>query len=43
MRAQKKVRSARVLFTKDAPFKPKIIASKVAYRRLPKHKNRGTE
>lgn len=33
-----KTRVHKVLFAKDTPFKPKVVASKVAYKRNPKHK-----
>lgn len=38
MRTQKKVRAHKVLFTKDTPFKQKVVVSKTAYKRRPKHK-----
>lgn len=34
----KTTRAHKVLFAKDSPFKPKVVKSKVAYKRNPKHK-----
>jgi len=36
---QPKHRAHRVLFQENTPFKPKVVQSKVAYRRNTKHKN----
>ena len=33
-----KTRAHKVLFARDTPFKPKVVKSKVAYKRNPKHK-----
>jgi len=38
-----KTRSHFVLFCKDTPFKQKVVASKVKYRRQPKHKGKHDE
>jgi len=35
----KKVRAARMLFTKDSPYKMRVIRSKKTYTRKLKHKN----
>jgi hypothetical protein len=35
-----KHRAHRVLFQNDTPFKPKVVESKVQYRRKDKHPNR---
>jgi hypothetical protein len=40
---QPKHRAHRVLFQENTPFKPKVVQSKIAYNRKPKHKNRGFE
>lgn len=34
-----KTRAHLVLFQKDTPFKPKVVKSKKAYSRKPKHKD----
>jgi hypothetical protein len=34
----RKTRFHRVLFDRDSPFKPKTVESKVAYKRVAKHK-----
>ena len=36
----KQVRAHIVLFCKDTPFKQKVVASKVKFKRNPKHKGR---
>ena len=33
-----KTRAHNVLFKQNTPFKPKVVKSKVAYKRNPKHK-----
>lgn len=35
-----KTRTHSVLFDKHTPFKPKTVASKIAYKRKPKHQDR---
>ena len=40
MRKIKKPRTAYVLFSKDTPFKPKIVKSKKTYTRKTKHKEK---
>lgn len=35
-----KTRAHRVLFASDSPFKPKVVKSKMQYRRQPKHRGR---
>ena len=37
---QPKHRAHRVLFSDNTPFKPKVVQSKVQYRRKDKHPNR---
>jgi hypothetical protein len=34
---QPKVRAHRVLFQEDTPFKPKVVESKLKFKRRPKH------
>jgi hypothetical protein len=34
---RKRTRAHVVLFCADTPFKPKVVESKIAYRRKPKH------
>lgn len=34
-------RAHRVLFDEDTPFQPKVVASKLIYKRKPKHRNQG--
>jgi len=40
VKMQHKTRAHLVLFQKDTPFKPKVVKSKKAYNRKPKHKGR---
>ena len=40
LKIQPKHRAHLVLFVKDTPFKPKVVKSKKAYTRKPKHKDR---
>ena len=35
-----KTRAHIVLFCKDTPFKQKVVASKIKYKRQPKHKGK---
>ena len=35
---QPKHRAHRVLFDDNTPFKPKVVKSKIAYQRKPKHR-----
>jgi len=35
-----KHRAHRVLFDENSPFKPKVVQSKIQYRRKDKHRNR---
>ena len=39
----KATRAHYVLFHKDTPFKQKVVASKVAFKRNPKHKGNKDE
>ena len=34
---RKRTRAHVVLFCENTPFRPKVVASKIAYRRRPKH------
>jgi hypothetical protein len=38
IKVPKQVRAHIVLFCKDTPFKQKVVASKVKFKRNPKHK-----
>jgi len=38
IKVPKQVRAHIVLFCKDTPFKQKVVASKIKYKRNPKHK-----
>ena len=35
-----RTRAHLVLFTKDSPFKPKVVKSRMQYQRNPKHKGK---
>jgi hypothetical protein len=40
IKVPKQIRAHIVLFCKDTPFKQKVVASKVKFKRNPKHKGR---
>lgn len=41
--AKPKTRAHYALFCEDTPFKPKVVESKIKFKRRPKHKNRDAE
>ena len=40
---RQRTRAHRVLFDRDLPFKPKVVPSKLAYKRREKHQKPHTE
>ena len=40
IKVAKKHREHFVLFAQNTPFKPKVVASKIKYKRQPKHKGK---
>jgi hypothetical protein len=43
MPTRKKTRAHYVLFHEDSPFKPKVVETKKAYQRRPKHKGKDVD
>ena len=37
----RKVRSAKAMFVKDSPYKPRVVQNKKAYSRKKKHRGEG--
>ena len=40
IKVPRKTRAHFVLFSENTPFKPKVVKSKIKYKRQPKHKGR---